>query len=73
MVQIIVWGIVLWFLCKVTNNNSSVSNPSFDNDMDDFIAMDLISDGEMDGDFHQSELNKDTLCDDVQWSAPGEK
>ena len=52
MVQIIVWGIVLWFLCKVTNNNTPVNNSSFDNDMDDYIAMDLVSDGELDGDFH---------------------
>ena len=52
MVQIIVWGIVLWFLCKVTNNNNPVNNSSFDNDMDDYLAMDLVSDGELDGDFH---------------------
>ena len=69
MVQIIVWMIVLYVLCKLTGTSSTVGSTSLDNDIDAFIAMDLVSDGEIDGDFNQRELNKHNLCLDVQWSA----
>ena len=49
MVAIFTWMIVLYFIYKIIPTNSVTSNHSIEQDVEDFMVMDLVSDGELDG------------------------
>lgn len=51
MATFIAFAIAIYFCTKLFGTTSIVNNKSFDEDLDDFIAMDIVSDGELDGDF----------------------
>ena len=51
MVQIITWMFVLYFVYKLFPTNSITHNSSIEQDVEDYVVMDLVSDGELDGDW----------------------
>tara|TARA_Y100000385_G_scaffold147393_1_gene152982 strand:+ start:679 stop:834 length:156 start_codon:yes stop_codon:yes gene_type:complete len=51
MATFIAFAIAIYFCSKLFGTTSIASN-SFEEDLDDYIAMDIVSDGEFDGDFH---------------------
>ena len=51
MVTIITWMFVLYFIYKIFPTNTVTSNQSIEQDVEDFMVMDLVSDGELDGDW----------------------
>ena len=51
MAQLIVLAIAAYFFSKLFGSASEESSRSFEQDCDDFIAMDIVSDGDLDGDF----------------------
>jgi hypothetical protein len=57
MAQLIALAIAAYFFSKLFGSASKAgsapegSSTSFEQDLDDFIAMDIVSDGDLDGDF----------------------
>ena len=51
MATLIAFGVAIYFCSKLFGTSSVANNNSFNEDLDDFMAMDIVSDGELDGDF----------------------
>ena len=51
MAELIALGIAVFIFCKLFPTTSVTPERSFDQDVEDFIVMDVVCDGELDGDF----------------------